>query len=250
MVVARTIQTLPTPPDTAQLALPRDRWELGSPVRVSTGGGAPRPGGRTCADERTSHVVSARAVPHQLAGNGSDSALIAESLVTPERFAELFDRHADEIHRYAGRRLGSARLATADDVTSETFLVAFRKRNGYDLSRADARPWLYGIASNLIGKHRRTELRWLRAQARAPHPDDIGFEQSSVDRVAARQLEPRLAAALAALNAAERELFLLVAWAELSYQEAADALNLPLGTVRSRLSRTRAKLHRRLEACR
>jgi DNA-directed RNA polymerase specialized sigma24 family protein len=110
--------------------------------------------------------VSARTVPHQRAGNGTDSALIAESLATPERFAVLFDRHAEEIHRYAGRRLGVAHLATADDVTSETFLVAFRKRKGYDLSRSDARPWLYGIASKLIGKHRRTEVRWLKALAR------------------------------------------------------------------------------------
>jgi RNA polymerase sigma factor (sigma-70 family) len=194
--------------------------------------------------------VSAGALPHQRADNRTDSDLIAESLAVPERFAGLFDRHADEIHRYASRRLGGAYVTAADDVTSETFLAAFRKRTSYDQTRPDARPWLYGIASNLIGRHRRTELRWLRARARSPQPDSVGFEQSSVERVAARQLEPHLAAALAALSAAERELFLLVAWAELSYQEAGEALNLPIGTVRSRLSRTRVKLHRRLEASR
>ncbi|MEV4326723.1 sigma-70 family RNA polymerase sigma factor, partial [Microbispora rosea] len=82
----------------------------------------------------------------------SDAELIEASLTAPERFAGVFDRHADEIHAYAGRRLGPEH---ADDVTAETFLVAFRKRQRYDTTRPDARPWLYGIAGNLISGHRR-----------------------------------------------------------------------------------------------
>lgn len=175
-----------------------------------------------------------------------DAALIRESLATPECFAGLFDRHADEIHRYAARRLGPEGSTLADDVTAETFLVAFRKRTRYDLSRADARPWLYGIASNLISGHHRSEVRRLKALARYDREEDAGFEERSMERVTAYQLRPRLAAALAGLRPAERDLLLLVAWAELSYEEAAEALGVPVGTVRSRLSRTKDKLRRRL----
>jgi RNA polymerase sigma factor (sigma-70 family) len=181
------------------------------------------------------------------AGDDSDAALIERSLRHPEVFSGLFDRHADEIHAYAARRLGPDEVAVADDVTAETFLVAFKKRKRYDATRADARPWLYGIASRLIAGHRRTEVRRLRALARqAPEPDD-GFEERSAERVSAQRLRPRLAAALAALSAAERNLLLLVAWAELSYEDAAAALGIPIGTVRSRLSRTRTKIRRFLE---
>ncbi|WP_307845288.1 RNA polymerase sigma factor [Planomonospora sp. ID67723] len=175
-----------------------------------------------------------------------DAALIEESLADPDRFAGLFDRHADEIHRYAARRLDD--VTTADDVTAETFLVAFRKRTRYDLARHDARPWLYGIASNLISGHRRAETRRLKALARQAPERAAGFEERSAERVTADALRPALAAALARLSSAERDLLLLVAWAELTYEEAAEALGIPIGTVRSRLSRTRTKIRRSLES--
>ncbi|MFI6903391.1 RNA polymerase sigma factor [Nonomuraea sp. NPDC050394] len=180
----------------------------------------------------------------------ADAAVIAESLAEPDRFARIFDLHADEIHRYAARRLGAGQVSLADDVTAETFLVAFRKRRRYDLTRPDARPWLYGIAANLISKHRRTETRKLRALARTAEPEGEAFEQRSVDRMDAERLGPGLAAALAKLGAAERELLFLVTWAELSYEQASEALGIPVGTVRSRLSRTRAKIRSALEGTR
>ncbi|MBB5080308.1 RNA polymerase sigma factor [Nonomuraea endophytica] len=180
----------------------------------------------------------------------ADAAVIAESLAEPDRFARIFDLHADEIHRYAARRLGADQVSLADDVTAETFLVAFRKRRSYDLTRPDARPWLYGIAGNLISKHRRTETRKLRALARTAEPDGEAFEQRSVDRMDAERLGPSLAAALAKLGAAERELLFLLTWAELSYEQASEALGIPVGTVRSRLSRTRAKIRSALEGTR
>lgn len=91
-----------------------------------------------------------------------DAALVETSRHEPEAFAGLYDRHASHIHRYAARRLGDG---AADDIVAETFLAAFRTRHRYDMSRADARPWLYGIASNLIGKRRRSEIAMLRAYA-------------------------------------------------------------------------------------
>lgn len=184
--------------------------------------------------------------PPTPAGDATDATLIGESLADPDRFAGLFDRHADEIHRYVARRLDD--VTTADDVTAETFLVAFRKRARYDLGRADARPWLYGIASNLISGHRRSETRRLKALARQAPERAAGFEDRSAERVTADRLRPALAAALAGLGSAERDLLLLVAWADLTYEEAAQALGIPIGTVRSRLSRTRTKIRRSLES--
>ena len=115
----------------------------------------------------------------------------------------------------------------------------------YELARADARPWLHGIAANVIGKHRRSELRMLRAFARAG-VDPIADGESDRDgdgvdtRLAAGAVRAELAAALAALPRRDREVLLLVAWAELTYDEVAVALSIPVGTVRSRLNRARA----------
>lgn len=170
-----------------------------------------------------------------------DATLIAESLADPERFALVFDRHADDIHRYVSRRLGPD---LADDVVSDTFLTAFRKRAAYDPSRADARPWLYGIASRLIRAHRRAETRRTRLLSRPPDVPDEPFDERSAARVTSAQLQPRLAKVLTGLSAADRDLLLLVAWADLTYEECAAALGLPLGTVRSRLHRVRAKIRR------
>jgi RNA polymerase sigma factor (sigma-70 family) len=170
----------------------------------------------------------------------TDAEVIAGSLDDPERFAVIFDRHADEIHRYAARRLGQQAAA---DVVSEVFLAAFRNRGRYQPSRTDARPWLYGIATKVISQQLRAEGRrahLLAAVAAAspaePAADDIG------DRITALRLHEVLAGVLGGLSPADRELVLLVAWAELSYEQAAQALQIPIGTVRSRLHRVRAKV--------
>ncbi|MEP7022882.1 MAG: sigma factor, partial [Actinomycetota bacterium] len=92
-----------------------------------------------------------------------DATLITGSLRAPERFGVLFDRHAPVIYRYIARRLGRD---AADDLLAEVFLAAFQRRGRYDATRPDARPWLYGIASRLIGRHRRDEVRFFRAIAR------------------------------------------------------------------------------------
>ncbi|MFI6326223.1 RNA polymerase sigma factor [Nonomuraea sp. NPDC050556] len=172
-----------------------------------------------------------------------DSTLIGNSVGDPELFASLFDRHADEVHRYAARRLGPE---LAEDVTAEVFLVAFRSRARYDRSRSDARPWLYGIATNVVAQHRRAERRRTQAMAKVTVDRPGSFDERSADRVTAEQLQPRLAKALTKLSAAERDLLLLLAWADLTYEDAAVALGIPVGTVRSRLHRLRAKVRRAL----
>jgi RNA polymerase sigma factor (sigma-70 family) len=174
------------------------------------------------------------------ADDETDAAVIGRSRQEPEAFGLLYDRHAAALHRYVARRLGDVE---ADDVVAECFLAAFGRRDRYDLDRADARPWLYGIAANVIGKHRRAEIRLLRALARTGADPAAECHADRVEsQVAAAVLHRKLAAVLAGLPAGDREVLLLIAWADLSYAEVAQALAIPVGTVRSRLSRARRKL--------
>ncbi|MFE4582932.1 RNA polymerase sigma factor [Streptomyces chartreusis] len=176
----------------------------------------------------------------------SDAAAIGQSLQQPEVFAHLYDRYAADIHRYVTRRLGSE---AADDVTSETFLVAFRTRKRFDASAASARPWLYGIAAKLIGRQRRSEVRMLKAYGRTGcDPVAESWAEHVDSRVVAQGMQQELSGALAELSAGDRHVLLLVAWADFSYQEVADALEIPVGTVRSRLNRARRKIRTALGA--
>jgi RNA polymerase sigma factor (sigma-70 family) len=173
-----------------------------------------------------------------------DAAVIRLSRDEPEKFTVLFRRHAPHIQRYVVRRLGQD---AADDIVAETFLLAFRQRHSYDHARKDARPWLYGIATNLIGRHRRAEIRLYRALARTGEdPVMEPFTNRVDDRVSASSASRPLAAGLARLPEELRDTLLLVAWADLSYEEAATALGVPVGTVRSRMSRARSRLRRTL----
>ncbi|MDX2599178.1 sigma-70 family RNA polymerase sigma factor [Streptomyces caniscabiei] len=175
----------------------------------------------------------------------SDARVIERSRDEPELFAVLYDRHADAVHRYAARRLGPE---AAEDLMAETFAIAFQRRHTYDLERLDARPWLFGVATNLLGRHRRAEARRFRALARLPEP--VEHEEPVADRAVARAgatgVRRELAAALAGLSARHRDVVLLVAWAGLDYEEAAQALGVPVGTIRSRLNRARGRLREAL----
>ena len=163
----------------------------------------------------------------------SDAELIESSLVEANAFAGVFDRHFRAIYRFLQGRVG---VQLAEDLASETFMVAFRRRRYYDLSREDARPWLYGIATNLVREHRRAEERHLRAYAR------MSDESASATGQTPEHLDPGLSAALLELSHEERSLILLLAWADLTYEQLAHALDVPVGTVRSRVSRVRSKL--------
>lgn len=168
-----------------------------------------------------------------------DHAIIAESLTQPDAFGSLFERHARELHRFLSRRLGDL----ADDLLGELFVTAFERRSQYRAELADARPWLYGIATNLVRRHHRTEATRYRALARTPltlvTPDSSPETAAMVDGEAIR---PRLAEALALLKAPDRDVLLMLAWGQLDQAEVATALGIPLGTVRSRLHRARQQL--------
>jgi RNA polymerase sigma-70 factor (ECF subfamily) len=169
-----------------------------------------------------------------------DATLIAQSWDDPGRFGEIFRRHAPPLHRYVTRRLGAA---AAEDIVAETFCTAFRTRGRYDVSLPDARPWLWRIATNLVRRHWRSEARLLRALARTgidPVIDDLADRVA--ERVTAQAAGRQLAGALAGLSARDRDVLLLVAWGELSYEETARVLRIPVGTVRSRLNRSRRQV--------
>jgi RNA polymerase sigma-70 factor (ECF subfamily) len=170
-------------------------------------------------------------------GQPPDEVLIQQSLAIAERFGPLFDRHAPAVHRYLARRIG----APADDLLAETFLIAFRRRASYRQVHVDVRPWLFGIATNVLRRHVRQEVRRYRALARAATElgDGSSLADETAGRVDAQSLRRELSAALATLNRGDRDVLLLTAWAELSYAEIAAVLKIPVGTVRSRLNRAR-----------
>lgn len=171
----------------------------------------------------------------------SDAALIAASLDEPARFSGIFDRHATTLYRYFVRRVGPSE---ADGLLGELFRVAFERRSTYDTSRPDARPWLYGIATNILAKHRRREARRLRATARLvverSTPTDLADGVAAT--IDAADLWPRVSETIAELPHGERDALLLFVWEELSYEEIAASLEIPIGTVRSRLNRVRRRL--------
>jgi RNA polymerase sigma-70 factor (ECF subfamily) len=169
-----------------------------------------------------------------------DAVVIAGSLDRPEQFATIFERHFDAVHAYLSRRAGST---LADDLASSTFVVAFERRDGFRPEADSARPWLFGIATNLLRNQwraaRRTEEVVRKAGSaitgnQAPVPDALveGYEE--------------IAGALAGLDAGQRDALIMFAWEGLSYEEIATSLNVPVGTVRSRIARGRARLREKL----
>jgi RNA polymerase sigma factor (sigma-70 family) len=171
----------------------------------------------------------------------TDAEVIASSMTSPSSFGELFDRHATTMFRYFVRRVGPDQ---ADSLLGDLFRIAFERRASFDTARPEARPWLYGIASNLLAKHRRREARRLQATARLVRRTTTPADPfDDVDaRLDAANLWTRIAAAIATLPTGERDALLLFAWEDLPYDQIASALDIQVGTVRSRLNRARARL--------
>ena len=184
------------------------------------------------------------AVTQAVAGADTDAAVIRASLADPDRFAPIYDRYAAMLYRYAYQRMGPE---IADDVVAEAFLAAFRGRASYDLGRQDARPWLFGILTREMATYHRREQARYRAMSRSAHET---VQDGPADQVAAKVVADAargpLAAALAGLATGDRDVLLLVAWGQLSYDEVADALHIPQGTVGSRLNRARRKVRKAL----
>jgi RNA polymerase sigma factor (sigma-70 family) len=173
----------------------------------------------------------------------SDAAIIVAARRDPARFAEIFDRHWPAIHRYCVSRVGVA----GEDVAAETFRVALASCRRYDRTRADAAPWLFGIATNLLRRLLRSESRRARAEQRLPAGEADDRTDEILDRLEAEALGPRVAEALGQVPAVYRDTLLLHVWGELSYEQVAEATCVSVGTVRSRIHRGRAALRSVLE---
>ena len=157
-------------------------------------------------------------------------------------FGVLFERHAGRIYNYCFRR--TADWALAEDLTATTFLLAWRSRGRAPLQADSALPLLFGIATNVLRNQRRSRRRGREAFARLPleraEEPDFGDEVSTRldDQVAMRGIL-RL---FRRLPQREQDVIAICDWSALSYEEAAIALDIPIGTVRSRLARGRQRL--------
>jgi RNA polymerase sigma factor (sigma-70 family) len=176
----------------------------------------------------------------------TDAELIARASRQPELFGVVFDRHFATIHRYLERRLGRD---GADELAGEVFRIAFEQRRRFRPVHESALPWLYGLATNLLLKRWRGDARAARALARlqAASRNGDGELEAAEDRLSAAAARTRLLEALASLNPGDRDVVVLVAWEELTYEEVAASLDIPLGTVRSRLNRARRAFRELLE---
>ncbi|MEJ3744259.1 RNA polymerase sigma factor [Actinomycetes bacterium KLBMP 9797] len=159
----------------------------------------------------------------------------------PDGFRELFDEHVRSVYNHAFRLTGN--WSTAEDVVSLTFLEAWRLRDRVDVDGGSLRPWLLGIATNVARNVRRAARRHDDALARLPKADVVpDLAEEVTDRADDRERVAAALTALAALRKPDREVLALCVWSGLDYAEAAEALGVPVGTVRSRLSRARTKL--------
>jgi RNA polymerase sigma-70 factor (ECF subfamily) len=169
---------------------------------------------------------------------------LARSLQEPTAFELIFDRHFDAIYGYLHRRVGRD---LAEELAAETFTLAFERRSSCRAS-GSVLPWLYGIATNLASQRWRGERRRLRAYGRSGVDGWVADDDEVVARVDGSALRARLACALAEMRPRERDALLLYALADLSYEEIALALEVPIGTVGTWLHRAREIARRELTA--
>jgi len=164
-------------------------------------------------------------------------------------FGSLFERHARAVYNLCFRRTGN--WAVAEDLTSEVFLLAWRRRRDVVFTTDDGSvlPWLFGVAVNIARNRRRSDRRGIAAAARLDaHASEADFSDDVVGRLADERQMTDVLAVVERLPGHEQAVLALCAWSELSYEECALALGVPVGTVRSRLSRARAHLRELLDA--
>lgn len=160
-----------------------------------------------------------------------------------EAFGDLYERHARAVQSYCLWRTADLRLA--EDVTSTVFLEAWRRRGRLELTTGSAAPLLLGVATNVLRQQWRSQRRHRGALERlrgvgVAAPDDV--EAEAIERMEAVHRIQAAGEEIRALPRREREVLALIAWGELSYEETAVALGVPIGTVRSRLARARGRL--------
>lgn len=159
----------------------------------------------------------------------------------PTAFRQLFDDHARGIYNHGFRLVGD--WSTAQDVVSLTFLEAWRLRESVDADGGSLRPWLYGIATNVVRNTARAARRHRAALARMGEPEPVpDFAGEVVTRLDDHERVDAVLRAVRGLRRLDREVFALCVWEGLDHASAAEALGVAVGTVRSRLSRARVRL--------
>ena len=176
----------------------------------------------------------------------TDAELIRHSLEDPEEFREVFERHYESVRRFAQRVVGRD---AGEEIAAQTFLIAFQRRPTYDFGYRSARSWLFGIAYNVARHHLRAERSQYDLLGRLPKEREAS-DPIAIEALDAARLAPILRRALSELREEQRSPFVLVALGELTYQETADVLAIPVGSVRSRIHRARATLRELLTAVR
>lgn len=179
----------------------------------------------------------------------TDAALISDSVVNPERFSSIFDRHAVTVFRYLAGRVDRS---TSEDLLADVFETAFRARQHYDTRYDGALPWLLGIATNIIRHHHRSQMRHSTMLGRVTRLQEQANDTANAANPPAASAERRdqmrsVSRALDALDDKHREVLVLSAGLGLSYEDISRALGIRIGTVRSRLFRARTKLRELLE---
>jgi RNA polymerase sigma factor (sigma-70 family) len=170
--------------------------------------------------------------------DATDAELIHRSLEDPEEFREIFERHYESVRRFAQRVVGRD---VGEEIAAQTFLIAFHRRATYDVGYPSARSWLFGIAYNVVRHHLRAERSQHDLLARLPKEREA-TDPIETETLDAARLAPILRNALSKLREEQRSPFVLVALGELTYRETADVLAIPVGSVRSRIHRARARL--------
>lgn len=176
-----------------------------------------------------------------MAGASDGELWLAAAAGSEDAFGRLFERHAKTVYNYCFRRTGD--WALAEDLTSAVFLEAWRRRREIDSPAGSMLPWLLGVATNLLRNTRRA-LRRYRAvlEDLRPRVSDPDFSDEVASRIDAERSMRAILGLVASLPTPERDVLALCTWTGLTYEEAAQSLGVPVGTVRSRLSRARAHL--------
>jgi RNA polymerase sigma factor (sigma-70 family) len=169
-----------------------------------------------------------------------DAEVLTRSLGDPAAFAVIYRRHMGPVLRYTRRRLGET---SGEDAATEVFVRAFKQRGAYVAEHPTALPWLYLLAGRVIGDHIRVEERRLRILSRLESTAEARRASGSDQR---SELAPEVIRGLRKLSDSDRETLLLVVWGELTYEEAAVAVGVPVGTVRSRIARARKQLRQEI----
>jgi RNA polymerase sigma factor (sigma-70 family) len=163
----------------------------------------------------------------------------ADPVMSADEFAARYDEHHLAVYRFAARRLGPE---TAEDVVAEAFTIAWARITSFDPERGEFVSWLFGIVTNVIARHHRQETRQWRAFAKVGVHTSDTFDEELANRIDADVRWPQVAGLLADMTGRDRDVLLLHVWQEMTYQQVADTLDIPVGTVRSRIARARGRL--------